>query len=417
MFKAIPRGIVYHSISYDIKNLVRSLFTKRTKGNILRLEQVFSEYMDAKGAVAFSFARTAIYVALKVKSYPVGSEIIMPPITIKPILDVVLGLGLKVVFVDLDQETLCFDCDKLEKAITKKTKAINITYLYGIVPDLDQILFLCRKNNLFVIEDFSHNLNAEYKGKKLGTFGDVGVYSASSVKTFDIYGAGLLVSDDEELLDSIKKFQGQLKHPPRFFLFNKVKTDLIRNVLTSRWPFVLFTFPLIKALKYINREKVLKFLGNRKQEPIYKIPKEWLYACDSLQGIIGIEILPTVTRHDEERKKNVHKIKKELIKRRVRMKFPTECKDSKCTFWQFVFYPDNSIKIQNLMHTCGVDTATTSLSLISQMNKYSCCSSTPNAENIHNNALFIPAYPSLREKDIKKIADALIYIYKENGTI
>ena len=145
LFKIIPRGRVYHSLSKDILDMFRALFSKRDLQKVSHFEKTIAEYMKSNHCIAFSFARTAFYFSLKAVNIPENSEIIMPPITIKPFLDVVLCLKLKPVFVDLDPDTLCYDCNQLEKAITKNTKAINITYLYGITPDMDPIINIAKR--------------------------------------------------------------------------------------------------------------------------------------------------------------------------------------------------------------------------------------------------------------------------------
>ena len=147
-------------------------------------ENQFSQYMGTNYCIAFPLARSAIYFSLKAKSFPEGTEIIMPPISIKGILDVVLDLKLEPVFVDIDPDTLCFDLSELKNSITNETKAILITYLYGIVPNMVDLINVCRKYGLFIIEDYSHNLNATYNNKKLGTFGGWGLSSSSQVPSW-----------------------------------------------------------------------------------------------------------------------------------------------------------------------------------------------------------------------------------------
>ena len=207
----IPRGIVYHKVIDDILSLIQAVFAKLDDvRKISKFEQQFADYIDCKYCIAFPFARTAIYAALKLQNLPEGAEIIMPPITIKPMLDVVLDLKLRPVFVDLDPNTLCFDLEQLKAAITANTKAILITYLFGIVPNMEQLIALCREKNLFVIEDFSHCLNGKYRDKKIGSFGNVGIYSASSIKTFDTYGGGLAVTNNDELANKLRNAQTKL---------------------------------------------------------------------------------------------------------------------------------------------------------------------------------------------------------------
>src|SRR5688500_15003152 len=121
---AIPRGIVYHRVVQDVSYLGRALFAKLDDDQkIRRFETQFASYVGAKHCVAFPFARTAVYYSLKSQNFAPGSEILMPPITIKAMLDVVIACGLKPVFVDINLDTLCFDVELLRKAITPKTKA------------------------------------------------------------------------------------------------------------------------------------------------------------------------------------------------------------------------------------------------------------------------------------------------------
>ena len=403
----VPRGIVYHPLLQDLGDLFRALFSKRDAGKVRLFEKAIADYMGVKYALTFPYARTAFYFALKAAEIPPGSEIIMPPITIKPFLDMAFMAGLKPVFVDLDPETMCYNCDQLEKAITANTKAINITYLFGIVPDMERLLEITRRHRLFVIEDFSHNLNAEFKGKKLGTFGDVGIYSASSIKTFDIHGAGLLFTHHAALADRLTGFQSQLKSSPRTFLAGKIKTTLVRNLATQRLFFSMITYAVIRLLKKISRNDALKFTGGRAGTPVESIPKEWMYVFDPLQAEFGLRELPRVSGNDQKRIANVRQIKDGLKTAGKPLRCPVEREDSKCVFWQFATYQKNAVQVQDLLHQRAVDTATTSLTLISSLPAYPCHKPMPAAQQLHDNTLLVPAFSSLSKKDINRIVDAL----------
>ena len=105
----IPRGTINHKISDEVKNLFNSFFCNlNSNETVERFEQKFAFYNKRKFCCAFPFARTAFYYSIKSLDIPKGSEIIMSPITIKPILDVILDLGLIPIFCDLDLNTLCF---------------------------------------------------------------------------------------------------------------------------------------------------------------------------------------------------------------------------------------------------------------------------------------------------------------------
>jgi perosamine synthetase len=138
---AIARARVYHSVPFDVRNLVTSsVATLRSQGPpddqvIETFERRFAEHVGAAHCVSFAFARTAVHQALESQALPHGSEVLMPPITISPMMDAVLSLGLRPVFVDIDPNSLIFDVEAFERAITPNTRAALITYLFGIAAD------------------------------------------------------------------------------------------------------------------------------------------------------------------------------------------------------------------------------------------------------------------------------------------
>lgn len=404
MIFTLPRGVVYHNLSDDIKWLIQATYSKLDDSSlIVKFENKFASYVERKYCVAFPFARTAIYFALKLKDFPQGSEVIMPPITIKAILDVVLDLGLKPVFVDIDPNTLCFDIEKLNAAITKNTKAIIITYLFGMVPDIEKMISDCRANNLFVIEDFSQCLNGKFNNRKIGSFGDVGVYSASSIKTLDTYGGGLLVCDDSSLNEKLKKEQDKLLPPVRTHLIKKIITDLVRNIATNRVIFHIAVFPLIKLLSYLKPNMVMKHTGDRSKKMISSLPSDWFTSYTSFQAMIGLKLLDKIDISDHKRLDNVKKIKSNTNK----INFPLGVENGENIYWQLVAYFDDVNNIRKYLYSKKIDTATTSLEKISSLPTYPYQEKTPNADRVYTNGLFIPCYPSLKDVDIKYICDVL----------
>jgi len=404
MWLSIPRGIVYHKISYDVIAMVTALYKNLDQDKVVQSwENIFARYIGTKYSLAFPFARTAIYYALKIQKLPKGSEILMPPITIKGILDVVLDLGLKPVFVDINLNTLCFDVQELEQNISSNTRAIIITYLFGIVPDVDEIVNLCRKHDVFIIEDFSQCLNGKYKNKKVGCFGDVGIYSASSIKTLDTYGGGLLVCDESSTYQSLKKTQLELHESSRIHLIEKIVTDYIRNVATSRVIFHLFVFPLLKIIAVLRPGSVMKHTGGRDQQMIKSFPKNWFEKYTTFQAKLGEELLPSVENSDLERKKNVLYLKSKINN----SLFPEGAANTENVYWQLVAFFDNPIKAQMVMCKLGVDTSTTSLEMISSLNNYAYQGNTPNAAYLYKHGMFIPSYPGLSKEDLQYVADVV----------
>ncbi len=404
---SLPRGIIYHRVIDDFKWLLMSLFSNLNKVSIVsKFECKFANLLGRKYCLAFPFARTAIYFALKAKNFPRGSEIIMPPISIKGILDVVLFLEMKPIFVDINPETLCFDEDKLQKAISNNTKAIIITYLYGIVPDIPSIVSICKKKQLFILEDFSQCLNGTYDNKKLGTFGNVGIYSSSSIKTLDTYGGGLLIVDDDELYLKLAGYKSSLTFCPRSFLINKILTDFIRNLLTKKVIFTFFTFPLLKLIACIKPESIIKQTGNRDERMISSLPKIWFSSFTSFQAYVGLNLIDKLIKSDTLRIKNVEAIKKSNYSG-----FPKGVKKGRNVYWQLAVFFDDTFKAQKKFQKYNIDTARTSLLQISNLKDYHFQAHTPVASSLYEKVLFVPCYPSLSQSDIRRVVNCLDNIY------
>lgn len=404
MLTVLPRGIVYHKLSDDIYSLVASLFASLDEASYVKeFENQFSKYIGSKYGLAFPFARTAIYYTLKAKKFPPDSEIIMPPITIKPMLDIVLSLGLKPVFVDIDRDTLCFDLEKFKKATNLNTRAALVTYLFGIVPKLDDMTSFCKENNIFMIEDFSQCLNGKFGGKKVGGYGDVGVYSSSSIKTLDTYGGGLLVCEDDELYKQLCDSQSKLMPPSRMQLIQKIVASFIRNFATQRIIFNTLVFPLIRLIGFFKPGSALKHTGGRDKNMIESLPDDWFTSYTSFQAKYGLKALAEVERKDKERVRNVEYIKGNTLN----IDYPAGVEGADNVYWQFLAYFDSPEETQEYFHSKKIDTSTTSLERISALPNYPFQGDTPNADNLYNNGFFIPSYPGLSQKELAYISSVL----------
>ena len=357
--KKIPRGIIYHDLLESLIYLVTSLFfIINDKNTIRKFEITFAKYCNRKYCVAFPFARTAIYFSLKSRNLAVGSEIIMPPISIKGILDVVIELGLIPVYVDLDLDSINYETNGLTRAINNKTRAIIITPLFGLVPDMEKILKLLKDKNIFIIEDFSQCLNGKFKKKRIGTFGHVGVYSASSIKTLDTLGGGLAITDNIVLYKNLMHYKENLAMPSRLFLIKKSCINFIRNLATTNPFFSILTYPILQIIKVVNPNAALKQTGNRDSERLKYLPALWFKQYTSFQAIIGMKKLRKIKKEDKKRIRNVALILP------VASKFPKTSFDSFNVYWQFLLLTNNSKYAQNFFSSKKIDVASSSLTLL-----------------------------------------------------
>lgn len=168
-------------------------------------EQEFAQWMDAQYCVGVATGLDAIYLALKALGIGEGDEVIVPSNTFIATALAVSYTGAKVVLVDPDENTYNMSGKGLEEAYTPACKAIIPVHLYGQAAEMDQILQFAREKNLFVVEDCAQAHGALYKGKKIGTFGDVGCFSFYPGKNLGALGdGGAIVTNRKDLADKIR---------------------------------------------------------------------------------------------------------------------------------------------------------------------------------------------------------------------
>lgn len=400
----IARGRVSHTILEDLVALSNALFRSLSKDTVIvEAEEAFAEYVGRFHCVAFPFARTALHAILRAKKLQRGDKVLLPPVTIKPILDVVLDLGLEPIFVDIDPTTLGFESQKLEEALKHRPKVALITYLFGLVPDCQDLVDRLKQENVFIIEDFSQCLNGSFAKKKIGTFGDVSIYSASSIKTFDTFGGGFAVLDDSVLADSLRRIQSQLDRPKRLDLVAKIIMSLVRNVATQRLIFTLFTWPLLRITKRRDEKKSPRFLGERGEEPIGSLPASWFRKYTSVQAQVALSQLPQVAGKDRLR---VGKIER-LDSLSNWSDCPSSHPQSAAVHWQHIVYADDPLKFIESMAKYGVDCTTTSLVQISNLPAYPYRSITPNGNRLFRTGVYLPCYHQMTEWEVERVARAL----------
>lgn len=171
-------------------------------GDIVKeFEDRFAEFCGTKFALSCVNGSVALRLALIACGVKPGDEVIITPYTFIATATIVLEANCVPVFVDIDPGTYNIDPGEIEKAVTKRTKAIIPVHFAGQACDMDRIMDIARRHNLRVIEDACHAHGAEYKGKKLGSIGDAGCFSFQSSKNLTCGEGGMIITNDEKLYD------------------------------------------------------------------------------------------------------------------------------------------------------------------------------------------------------------------------
>ena len=180
---------------------IRSFPLEDSEGK--RFEQEFCAYLGTPHAVNVSSGTAALHIALLAAGVGAGDEVITVPNTFSSVADVIILCGARPVLVDVEADTYNMNVGLVESAITPKTKAIMPVHMNGHAVDMDPLMATARRHGLKVVEDVCHAAGAKYKGKFLGTFGDVGAFSFVQNKCISVGGeGGMLVTSDAHVWET-----------------------------------------------------------------------------------------------------------------------------------------------------------------------------------------------------------------------
>jgi dTDP-4-amino-4,6-dideoxygalactose transaminase len=172
---------------------------------VASLEKEIADFVDCNFAVGCASGSDALLLALMAFDIGPGDEVITTPFTFGATAGSILRLGARVVFVDIQAETYNLDPEKLEAAITPRTRAIMPVHLFGLPADMSSILEIARRHNLPVIEDAAQAIGAKYRGKSTGGLGDVGCFSFFPSKNLGAAGdGGMVVTNDSRIAERVK---------------------------------------------------------------------------------------------------------------------------------------------------------------------------------------------------------------------
>ncbi len=267
----------YNSIKDEVNASIQQVLDKTAFAGgpfVEQFEESFATYCQTKHAVGVSNGTAAIWLALAGLGIGRGDEVITTANTFIATAEAISFAGATPVLIDIDETTHNMDPAAIEAAITPQTKAIIPVHLFGQMADLDPILKIARKHNLYVVEDASQSHGATYNGRRAGSIGDVGCFSFYPGKNLGAYGeAGGVVTNDADLAAKIKMIRdhGQSKKYIHKVIGWNGRMDGIQGAVLS------------VKLKYIDQWNEL-----RRQHA-----REYSNVLDSVSGIVT----PTVASY------------------------------------------------------------------------------------------------------------------------
>ena len=192
--------------------------------NVDMFEKELAEYVGAKHAAALTTGTSAIHMAFKALDVKKDDIVFCSTLTFSATANPIIYQNAIPVFIDSEKDTWNMDPKALEKAFEKypNPKAVIMVHLYGTPGKIDEILEICRKHNVPLVEDSAESLGATYKGKQTGTFGKYGVFSFNGNKIITTSGGGMLVSDDEEKIKKVRFWVTQARDKARHYEHSEI---------------------------------------------------------------------------------------------------------------------------------------------------------------------------------------------------
>jgi perosamine synthetase len=293
-----------------VLEVMRSKRLSQLAGNYVKdFEIEFARYIGSKYAVAANSGTSALSLAVAALQVGTGDEMILPPYTFVATANGILQQNAIPIFSDVDKETFNLDPRKLEAKVSDKTRAIMPVHMMGQPCDMDPIMEIARKHNLFVIEDSAQATGAEYKGRKTGSIGDVGCFSFYMNKNMTSAEGGMLVTNDEEVAERAMSLRNHCR-------------------------------PEISNVPNVPAYNVFTGIG-------------WNLRMNSLQAVIGRTQLKRLDEANRRRSMNAEFIRRH-VERFEWLRPQRVLEETKPVYWFQAFRIDDSSKISRDQFTAGV---------------------------------------------------------------
>ena len=341
-----------------VDDAVRSGWVSSHGKYIDEFEKEFSKFIGTEYGLTVSNGTTALHLALSALGIKENDEVIVPDLTFISPVNAVLYCNATPVLCDIYMNNWCIDADKIEKLITSKTKAIIVVHLYGNSADMDKIMEIAKNHKLYVIEDTAESLGTTYKGKKLGSIGDIGCFSFYGNKTMTTGEGGFCTTNNKELYERMSMLRDHGMTPKKRY-----------------WH---------------------EFIG-------------YNYRMTNLQAALGVAQLERID-YFIERKHEIGKMYRERLKNKVALH--PEGTDYQGTYWLYSILMRDEKERDNLMdflYNNGIDTRRFfyPVHIMPRYRKYS-EENYPVSTDIAERGINLPSGVKLKDEEVNYVCDKII---------
>nr|BDT30115.1 DegT/DnrJ/EryC1/StrS family aminotransferase [Bacteriovorax sp. HI3] len=424
--RKIPRGVYYLSFGRILQTLVTYPFKNFSSQNkVEEFEKEAALKLNSPYALAMPHARISLYYLLKYYRLDAGSEVLMSPTTLPDMVNMVLLLGLKPVFVDFKENTHTADISKAEKLLTSKSKVLYLTHLYGILPDMNEILAFTQKNNLIFIQDCTQSYGTSFEGKPVTEFANATFYSTCSLKDLHTHMGSLLCVKSADQMRAIRKNTVRDFHPlSKKYFWKFLKEDIVASLALNPYLFSFFTYYIFKILFAIDAKLIEDLIdgrglklgpwiffkglfGGSGDERRTKIPHDMLYHFNDLQAEVGLQGLKDMDDFERRRRQNTLLLIEHLSDK-AKARLPHLEEKANHSFWRIPIYVDDQKHFEHFLFDHGIDPGKTTLPCLPDMDIFKDLKqSAPVALKMGNHSYFLPNFHYLNEREIKHVASTI----------
>ena len=374
---------------------------------IQQFEEQFAKYIGAREAIAVPSGRIGLFLILNNLGLHERSQIILPSFTYWVVPHIISLLNFEPVFVDINLNTYNLDVSQVEKNITKFTKVILPTHLYGLPCWMDEILAIAKKYNLLVVEDCVQACGAEYKGKKVGSLGEAAYFSFGITKNLPLLGGGMVITNDDKLAQRIREEISSYDFVNRKQLMKKAIEALAIKIFTQPFIFSIFLFPLIR-LSYLLGKDVVGQAFEERQRLFERLPKSYFkLILSDHQAEVGLKQLPNLDILNNKRIRNALYLL-ENLKSLSEISLPSVPGNGiKNIFTNFPIRAENRYFLARELLRRGIDT---SCGYIKAHGK-----TCPNAMAVEQSILHIPIHHCLDARDLSYICQEIKDIFEKKN--
>lgn len=374
--------------------------------DINNFQNLFSSYISTKYAIVVSSARAGLALTLKAFNLKPEDEVILPAYTFHVIPAIIKSMGFKPIFVDVRKDTYNINVSAIKEKITNRTRVILATHILGQPCEIEDIVYLSKKYDIKVIEDCAHSCGAEYNGKKVGSFGDVGIFSFGIGKLMTCFGGGAIACNNVNIRNDLLKSLEGYRKCSRKEIVKKILKCTIFFLLTHPKIFPYAGYFAMRTADFFNCDT----LDRQPYEPVKlydNFPESFYTKFTNLQAMVGIRQLSHLDEKINRIIRNAEIYNKELASIKDIIT-PFVAPKTKHVYLYYRIRVKQPKRLKNKLLKYGIDTKLDDIAVCPELNIF--LESDTNyqaAREISKTSLDLPCYSGLREEDIYKIVSKL----------